>query len=119
MLLEGFFKVEEARLQVERYDGSLSPEVRRLSLDRGDCVGVLLTHRTRGTVILTEQFRYPSHKVGSGWMVEVVAGAVDQGEDPVDAARRETLEETGYRASGPMEQIAVFFPSPGAKCSMR
>jgi ADP-ribose pyrophosphatase len=112
LILDDFFRIEEARLQFERYDGSLSPEVRRLSFDRGDCVGVLLTHRTRETVILTEQFRYPSHTRGAGWLVEVVAGAVDLGEDPAEAARRETLEETGYRVEN-VTLITVFFPSPG------
>ena len=37
---------------------------------------------------------------------------IDAGEDPADAAARELAEETGYRA-GAIEQLAVFYSSPG------
>lgn len=48
-----------------------------------------------GTTLLLRQFRYPPHKV----FIEVPAGKLDKpGEDPLDVARRELMEETGYRA---------------------
>lgn len=47
-----------------------------------------------GRVLLERQFRYPVGQV----MIELPAGKLDAGEDPLDCARRELLEETGYSA---------------------
>lgn len=46
------------------------------------------------------------------WLEEFCAGKLERGEDPEQAARREFLEETGYRA-GRIERLGTFFTSPG------
>ncbi|MBU3729368.1 MAG: NUDIX hydrolase [Phycisphaerales bacterium] len=46
------------------------------------------------------------------WLEEFCAGKLERGEDPSDAARREFLEETGYRA-GRIERLGTFLTSPG------
>jgi ADP-ribose pyrophosphatase len=43
---------------------------------------------------------------------EVPAGKLEAGEDPVEAARRELAEETGYRA-GSLRSLGTFYTSPG------
>lgn len=48
-----------------------------------------------GKVLLERQFRYPLNKV----FIEFPAGKIDPGEDPLDCAKRELLEETGYTAT--------------------
>jgi ADP-ribose pyrophosphatase len=48
-----------------------------------------------GTVLLERQFRYPLNRV----FIEFPAGKIDPGEDPLDCAKRELKEETGYSAS--------------------
>ena len=49
-----------------------------------------------GKVILERQFRYPIHEV----ITEIPAGKLDSpAEDPLDAAKRELREETGYTAN--------------------
>lgn len=45
-------------------------------------------------------------------LVELPAGTLESGEDPVETARRELIEETGYRA-GRIEKLCEFFMSPG------
>ena len=45
-------------------------------------------------IVLERQFRYPIGQV----MVELPAGKLDAGEDPLRCGQRELLEETGYQA---------------------
>jgi ADP-ribose pyrophosphatase len=111
-ILNDFFGVDEAHLSFERFDGTMSPVVRRLNFERGDSVAALLHHTERGTALLVNQFKYPSYEKGPGWITEVVAGMIDKGETPEEAIRREIQEETGYRADS-VEHISTFYVSPG------
>lgn len=45
-------------------------------------------------------------------LIEIPAGTLEPGEDPADCARRELIEETGYRA-GKIEFVQSFYLSPG------
>ena len=111
-LLEDFFKVEEVHLRHQRFDGGMSPSLRRLNLERGNGVGALLCDWQARRLVLVRQFRYPTWTAGEGWPLEVVAGMLEAGADPQSETRREILEETGYRA-GDLEFVADFFLSPG------
>ena len=106
------FKVLETRLQFEKFNGQMSPPVRRLIFERGDAAAALLWHRDRQRLLLVEQFRCPTYKKGPGWIIETVAGMMKPDEDPVAALRREILEETGYQVRE-LEYIATFYLSPG------
>jgi ADP-ribose pyrophosphatase len=111
-IFDDFFKVEEARLRFERYDGTMSEPVRRLNFERGDSVAALLVDPRARMVYLTEQFKYPAFEKAGGWLIDVVAGMIDEGETPDEAVRREILEESGFEAEA-IEPIATFFVSPG------
>ena len=111
-LLDDFFKVDEVQLRFERYDGSMSEEVRRLNFERGDSVAALLVDAKARTVYLVEQFMYPTLAKAGGWLDTVTAGMIDEGETPAEAIRREILEEAGFAAER-IEPIADFFVSPG------
>lgn len=69
---------------------------------------VIIPHLPNGKMILVRQYRYAAQK--SMW--ELVAGTLEPGESVIHAARRELLEETGYRA-GSLKRLFSFFPSPG------
>ena len=45
-------------------------------------------------------------------LIEVPAGTREPNEDPLETARRELAEETGYRAES-FEELVAYFPSPG------
>lgn len=111
-ILEDVFKVEEAHLRYERFNGRMSEVVRRISLERGDSVAVLIFNLTTEKLILVNQFRYPSYKNGHGWITEITAGILDPGETPEQTARREVDEEIGLSISR-LEHISTFYPSPG------
>ena len=59
-----------------------------------------------GNVILVRQYRYPFSQV----MLEIPAGKLDIGEDPIDCAKRELIEETGYDAKE-LVYLGAFYPS--------
>lgn len=113
---KAIFRIEEARLRHELYNGTMSEEIVRLNLSRGDSVAVILHNPVRRTVILTEQFRYPAYDPtgvrGTGWLIETPAGMIDPGESPADAVRREVEEEIGYEVHE-IRYISTFFVSPG------
>src|ERR1019366_5218644 len=59
-------------------------------------------------VLLERQYRYAA----DGYLWELPAGRVDHGEKALAGAKRELLEETGYRAAK-WKQALFFYPSPG------
>lgn len=111
-ILDDFLKVDEVYLRYERFDGKMSPVVRRLNLERGDSVAVLLFNPKSQLILLVNQFKYPAYEKGPGWITEVVAGMIDTNESPETAARREAEEETGYRILE-LEHISTFYVSAG------
>jgi len=111
-ILEDVFKVEEAYLRYEKYNGEMSSTVRRISLERGDSVAVIILNKKTNKIIMISQFRYPSYKSDHGWIIEAIAGIVDSNETPEEAARREVQEETGLSITT-LEHITTFYPSPG------
>jgi ADP-ribose pyrophosphatase len=48
-----------------------------------------------GRVLLERQFRYPLRRT----FIEIPAGKLEPGEDPLETGKRELLEETGYVAA--------------------
>ena len=59
-------------------------------------------------LVLIRQYRYAAE----GYLYEIPAGRLDPGETPADCARRELLEETGYRAEQ-VESLFTMFTTPG------
>lgn len=93
---QGFFRIVRYRLQHELFGGGWSGEMRRECLERGQAVAVLLYDPARDQVVLVEQFRTGALADPNGpWLLEIVAGIVEDGETVEDVARRETVEEAG------------------------
>jgi nudix-type nucleoside diphosphatase (YffH/AdpP family) len=111
-LLNDFFRVDEVVLRYEKFDGSMSGPVRRLVLDRGDAVAALVLNTATGRLVLANQLRFPTYAKGPGWLIEIVAGLVDAGEEPETAIRREIREESGREVTK-LEPISTFYVTPG------
>jgi nudix-type nucleoside diphosphatase (YffH/AdpP family) len=87
--------------------------IRREMEDHGSAVAVLPYDPQRRMAVLIRQFRVPVFfATGEEDLVEAVAGVVEQGEDPADCARRETLEEAGLRIDT-LEYVATAWTMPG------
>ena len=106
------FAIDEAVLEHRKHDGSWSEPTRQLCFERGDSVAVLLVKRETGALVLVNQFRYPTHEKGPGWITEIVAGGLREGESPEAAIAREVREETGYEVEN-LRPITTFYVSPG------
>ncbi len=82
-------------------------EIRRSVVHHaGSAVVMAVDERSR--VLLVRQFRLPAQK----YLWELPAGRLDEGENALQAARRELKEETGYKART-WKKLAFFWPSPG------
>lgn len=115
---QGFFKMERLRLRHRRFAGGWTPSLVREVLVPRPAVAVLPYDPVRDEVVLIEQFRTGALAAGEdAWMTEIVAGLVDEGEEPEAVARRETMEETGLTVSR-LEPIAKFMPSPGGSAEV-
>ncbi|HEY0274981.1 MAG TPA: NUDIX domain-containing protein [Paenirhodobacter sp.] len=111
-----FFAVEDYTLRHRTFAGGMSRQLPRAAFVSGDATVVLPYDPVRDLVLLVEQFRAGPFARGDAnpWSLEPVAGRVDAGETPAEAATREAVEEAGLSLS---RLIAApnFYPSPGAK----
>lgn len=108
----GFFRMSKLTVRHRLFEGGWSPELTRERFDRGPAVGVLLYDRKADTVVLIEQFRVGALNEPSPWVLEVVAGMIEDGETPEAVAIREAKEETGADISE-LSPICHYLVSPG------
>ncbi len=111
-----YFAVEERDLSFRRFDGGMSPVVNRAVFISGDASVLLPYDPLRDRVMVIEQFRSGAQARGDAnpWLIEAVAGRVDGGETPAEAALREAREEAGLTIRTLLEGPS-YYPSPAAK----
>lgn len=109
----GFFRLEKYRLRHRLYDGSMSETIERELFERGHAAAALLYDPRRDEVVTLEQFRIGALEAEGGpWLFEIVAGMMDNGEQPEEVVRREALEEAGCEIQA-LEFICEYLVSPG------
>lgn len=110
----GFFRMEKYHLQHELFNGGWSGEINRELFVRNNCVAVILYDPNRDEVVLIEQFRVGAaeNPINTPWLIEIVAGIMEEGETPEDVARRESIEEAGCEIAE-LIKINTFYLSPG------
>lgn len=88
-------------------------EARREIVVARHAVAVIAYDPKRARLVMVRQFRLGAQMgTGKGFCTEVVAGLIDDGEQPHESAHRELVEETGLQASR-IELICSFLTSPG------
>ncbi len=110
----GFFRMEKYRLRHELFAGGWSADISRECLERGHAVAVLLYDPDSDQVVLLEQFRIGALEFPGGpWLLEIVAGIMDDPDETTeDVARRETEEEAGCEFLD-LVPICRYLVSPG------
>jgi ADP-ribose pyrophosphatase len=76
--------------------------------DTKDAVAIVAVDAEERVVLV----RQPRRAVGGAELLELPAGVVDEGEKPLETARRELREETGLHG-GSWRELASFWTSPG------
>lgn len=113
---DGHFKVDQFVVQHELFSGGTSKELLRERVSRQNAVAVLPYDPFRDEVVLVEQFRVGAiedNKPDSNpWLIEIIAGLVEEGEEYEDVAIRESLEEANCKVEA-LHHVASFLPSPG------
>lgn len=91
---KGFFSIIAYRFRHRLFNGEMSGEVVREVFERGHAAVLLPYDPKRDEVVLIEQIRIPAlDSSDTPWLLEMVAGIIEEGETVEDVARREALEE--------------------------
>ena len=111
---KGFFSVEEHDLTYQKFNKEQSNVVTRSTLVSSDAVIVLPYDPVNDRILLIEQFRAGPYVRGdeSPWVLEPIAGLIDEGETPESAGIREAQEEALLEIKR-LELVARSYPSPG------
>lgn len=108
-----FFRVDKIFLRHKLFEGGWGKEIGRELFMRGNAVAVVLYDPVRDQIGMVEQFRIGAMNEENGpWLYEVVAGMIEEGEQPEEVARRELLEEANISPYA-MEYICNYLSSPG------
>jgi GDP-mannose pyrophosphatase NudK len=113
VLSEQWYTLKKVTFDHTRRNGKRITQTREV-YDRGNGATILLYNKTSGSVILTRQFRMPTFLNGNpdGLLIECCAGLLDR-DNPEQAIRRETEEETGYKITS-AQKVMEAYMSPGS-----
>lgn len=104
-------EVYSCRLFSVTEDVAVDPKTQftiRRSVVRHPGSAVMMAVDVKKRILLVRQYRLPAEKL----LWELPAGKVDPGETPLKAAKRELIEETGYRAKT-WTKLVTYYASPG------
>ncbi|WP_238082976.1 MULTISPECIES: ADP-ribose diphosphatase [Pseudescherichia] len=112
-LYNGFFSLTRWRFRHRLFNGEMSGEVTREIFERGHAAVLLPYDLARDEVVLIEQIRIPAYDTSeTPWLLELVAGMIEEGESVEDVARREAVEEAGLQV-GRVKEFMSYLASPG------
>lgn len=114
-VFNGFFKMQKVQFRHRLFNGGMSNIVTRELLLKQGAVAVIAYDVKRDTVVLVEQVRigaYDENLKSSPWLLELIAGMVEEGETAESVAERESFEEAGIKIENLTHALSVW-DSPG------
>ncbi len=113
-VFKGYYQLDKLQFRHALFNGGTSELIDREMFVRGNVTAVLAHDPKSDSVALVEQFRIgalnqPDHP----WLMEVIAGMIEAGEEPEEVAIREAKEEAGLNLSD-VQLITRYLASPGS-----
>jgi ADP-ribose pyrophosphatase len=99
---QGYFNVRIDHLQLPH-----GPQLAYSVLEIGVPAAAILARTKEGKFVINKEYRHPPGK----WLLSCPGGRIDSGESPIEAAKRELLEETGY-GGGQFTLVGSAYPMP-------
>lgn len=99
---QGYFNVRIDELQLPH-----GPKLAYTILELGAHAAVILARTKDKKFVINKEYRHPPAK----WLLSCPGGRIDTGESPLEAAKRELLEETGY-GKGKFHLVGSAYPLP-------
>ena len=114
----GFFALNQISLKYSQFDGDISELKNRVILMGSEASLILPYDPVLDKVLLVEQFRIGPFCRGdrAPWVFEPVAGIIEVGETPDEAAKREVFEEAGLEVTQ-LVKMGSGYPNPGEATS--
>lgn len=119
---DGYFKIDRYRLRHRKFEGGWTEVMTRENFERGHAAAVLLYDPDRETLVFVEQFRVGAYAAitnspwfdddASPWLIEPVAGIIEDGETPDEVVMREAVEEADCHILD-LLPVAHYLVSPG------
>lgn len=122
---DGYFQVDKYQLRHRLHDGDgehMSGVMSREIFERGHAAASLLYDPILEKLVFIEQFRPGAYaamsspwfdeKIFSPWLLEIVAGIIDEGETPEGVIKREAVEEANIEVLD-IVPITHYLVSPG------
>jgi len=104
---EQVYNGRAVNLRVETVEKPNGDRTTREIVEHSDCVAVVVLD-AENNAVLVRQFRKAIDKI----MLEIPAGGIEDGEQPIDCVRRELQEEIGL-LPGKIDKLGGFYAAPG------
>jgi ADP-ribose pyrophosphatase len=112
-LYNGFFSMVKYHFKHKLFRGGWSDVIQREIFERGHAVAVLPYDPVLKEFVMIEQVRIGALATSSSpWLLEVVAGIIDSGEEPEEVCYREAKEEAGIELTQ-LSKALSYLASPG------
>lgn len=112
-LYNGFFTMMQYRFKHRLYAGGWSDTVVREMFERGHAVALLPYDPVTEEFVLIEQIRIGALATSqSPWLIEIIAGIIDEGETLESVCHREAKEEAGIELEH-LTKALSYLASPG------